>query len=119
MPLVPPTLPTGLWGSNLRTARERTGKSRGCLAKLVNRCELTVGRWEAGTRTPSPADRLLLADALGMPVEALFPAEEPLVIIAARSVAAARTIPELQRAVAQLRGEFETLDAINERGSRS
>lgn len=70
-----------------------------------------MGRWEAGTRTPSPADGVLLASILGVPFDELFPAVEPGVMAAARRVVAARSVPDLQRAVV---GLSEALDDLNE-----
>lgn len=98
---------------NLRAARETAGLTRCGLGALVDRTGRTVGRWEDGSIAPKPAERLRLAEVLGADVGDLFPPFEPGVIVAARAVAASRTVPDLQRSVAHLRAELATLDERN------
>lgn len=74
-------------------------------------------RWEAGTVTPKPSERRLLAWILDVPLAELFPAFEPAVVVAARCVVNAKTVPDLQRAVTSLRLELEALDALNEKAA--
>lgn len=113
MPLV--ILPVGLWGANLTGARESAGLTRCRLAELVGRHESTVSRWESGSRTPQPTERRLLAWLLDVEVDVLFPPSEPPVVAAARRVAVARTVPDLQRAVAHLRTVLDAHDALGEK----
>lgn len=83
------------------------------LGERVGRHERTIRRWEAGTVTPRPSERRLLAWVLDVPLDELFPAAEPAVVVAARCVVGARTIPDLQRAVVGLRAVLDTLDHLN------
>lgn len=66
---------------------------------------------------PKPAERLHLATLFGIAFDELFPQMEPAVVTASRTVAAARSIADLQRAVMVLRDELASFDALNERTS--
>lgn len=115
MPIITPVKrPSGISGPNLRAVREQYGMSRNELARLVGRTAGTVGRWEAGSLTPRPAERRLLAGILAKDVGDLFPMADPPVIAAARGVARAQSMVELRRAVIALQYEIDLLD---ERGA--
>jgi len=73
----------------LRAARHRQGLSREQLAHRAGLSLATVYRIEAGRATPTRGTRRLLAIALGVPVEQLFPenSEAPARTEAPRQVA--------------------------------
>lgn len=69
--------------SRLTTAREQAGMSRGDLARIADLSEATLGRWEAGVRSPqidvlarvARALDISIADLVVVPTEDRFPGD--------------------------------------------
>jgi transcriptional regulator with XRE-family HTH domain len=58
-------------GARLRAGRLHADLTQEQLGELVGRDRRTIHRWEYAERIPYLADLLLLADALGLPIEEL------------------------------------------------
>jgi transcriptional regulator with XRE-family HTH domain len=64
-------MPDTTFGARLRQLREAAGLTQAQLAEAVGLFQPNVARYEAGERMPSYALACLMADALGVPVDAL------------------------------------------------
>lgn len=59
------------FATNLRRLRLARGLTGYRLAKITGLSEAAISRYESGQRTPGPAYRRVLADALGVTVDEL------------------------------------------------
>lgn len=66
-------------GKRIREARDRLGLDQGELAERLggNASQGLVSNWECGRASPSRANLILLAGALGVPVERLLVDDRP------------------------------------------
>lgn len=58
-------------GARIRAARTHAGLTQLQLGNLIGRDHRTIHRWEYAERIPDLSDLLLMADALGVPLEEL------------------------------------------------
>lgn len=62
-----------IWGEKIRARREALHLSQLELAEMVGVHQVTVSRWELGQCAPSRRRRLLVAAALQVTTDGLFP----------------------------------------------
>lgn len=67
---------TEQWGRNIREARAALGITQVEFGNLIGVRQSTVARWEAGTDSPTDANKVTIARVLGVDVWVLFPLEE-------------------------------------------
>lgn len=73
-----PKSDTGAWvARRIREAREGVGLTQADLAARLGRTQTSVSYWESGKRVPGLDDLIDISSALGHPVYALLPPEEP------------------------------------------
>ena len=58
-------------GERIRAARLHAGLTQVRLGELIGRDHRTIHRWEYAQRIPDLEDLLLIADAVGVPIEEL------------------------------------------------
>lgn len=63
--------------SRIKTYREKRGLTQSQLADRLGICQSAVAKWETGGFTPSTANLLALAEALGCSIDALYGREPP------------------------------------------
>ena len=66
------TLRSSFSPTRFRNAREGAGHSREALGRLIDRSYFTIEAWERGKSVPSIRTACMVADTLGVPVDAFF-----------------------------------------------
>lgn len=65
-----------MWTNRIRKIRKAQGQRVRDIADTIGVREVTVSRWETGTRRPSLPNMHALAAALGVTLDELFPRED-------------------------------------------